>query len=181
MHRAQAIMDPGALAEDGGVASSAAAQRCLSALLAITPPAVEGASPLSAPLAARWLLAAHHPALAHAGGMPRSAWAAVRRRGGSMAAALAKAPDAAVSVLMGPEGVASEHPAEERAAHTALGSAMAENAPALFDCMLAALQTLLDRREPDAMSPDEVKIFQTPPGMPLAPMAGRGALTCSLA
>ena len=62
------------------------------------------------------------------------------------------------------EGIASGRPAAERAAQAALGSAMAEAAPALFGAVLAALEALTDRRDHDALSPDDIKIFQTPLG-----------------
>ena len=164
-------MDPSAPADDGGASLATVAQRCLYALLAITPLAVEASVPLPAHQAALWLLAAHHPVLAQASGASRGAWSAVRRRGGSWEPALAQAPAAAVSVLVGAEGVASERPAEEAAAQAALGSAMAESAPELFSAVLAALQRLTDRREHDALSPDEIKIYQTPPGAPSSRLA----------
>lgn len=97
---AQALVDPSAPAEDGGASSALVAHRCVSALLAITPYAVEGSLVLPPELAARWLLAAHHPVLAPYSGSPRGAWAAVRRRGGSWTVPLARAPDAAVAVLV---------------------------------------------------------------------------------
>ena len=97
---AQALVDPSAPAEDGGASSAVVAHRCVSALLAITPYAVEGSLALPPELAARWLLAAHHPVLAPYSGSPRGAWAAVRRRGGSWTAPLARAPDLAVAVLV---------------------------------------------------------------------------------
>jgi len=93
-----------------------------------------------------------------------SPWAAVRRRGGSAADALARSPDAAVGVLLGGEGAASGRPAEEAAGQAALGAAMAEAAEALFPAVLAALAVQADRREHDALSPDDIKVFQTPPG-----------------
>jgi hypothetical protein len=158
---AQALADPAAPLDEGGASHAAVTQRCLGALLAITPAAPSGRAPLRAEEAARWLLAAHHPVLAAASASP---WAAVRRRGGSAADALARAPDAAVGVLMGGEGAASGRPAEEAAGQAALGAAMAEAAEALFPAVLAALAVQADPREHDALSPDDIKVFQTPPG-----------------
>ncbi|KAK9840722.1 hypothetical protein WJX81_000165 [Elliptochloris bilobata] len=103
-HMVEALVDPSAPAEDGGISPAAVAQRCLSALLAITPLAVEA------------------------------------------------------------RGIASGRPAEERAAQAALGSAMAESSVKIFDAVLAALERLTDRREHDALSPSDVKVYQTPPG-----------------
>ena len=174
----QALVDPSASVEDGGVSPAAIAQRCLYALLAITPLAVEANVPLPAHLAALWLLAAHHPVLAEASGASRGPWSAVRRRGGSWAPALAQAPDAAISVLVGAEGIASGRPAEEKAAQAALGSAMVESAPELFEAVLAALQRLTDRREHDALSPNDIKIYQTPPGAPSVHAARPDLLCC---
>lgn len=65
---------------------------------------------------------------------------------------------------IGTEGIASGRPAAEWAAQAALGSAMAEAAPAVFGAVLAALEALTDRRDHDALSPDDIKIFQTPLG-----------------
>ena len=86
-------MDPSAPADDGGASLAAVAQRCLYALLAITPLAVEASVPLPAHVAALWLLAAHHPVLTQAcrrAAGPLGGSAAPRRQLGARACAGAR-------------------------------------------------------------------------------------------
>jgi len=151
-------------------------------------------SALSPASAARLLLIAHHPTAAGArrgsagndnassSSSSSPAWRAVVGSPGSkkpqktlaaVASALSKDPKAAVAVLM--EAAGGGDAAARRAALGALPAAVAAVSAAeisssassfdsLWRALVAALSAATDRRDHDALSEDEVKIFHTPEG-----------------
>lgn len=87
---------------------------------------------------------------------------ALRRRLGSLTDMLSTAE--ALDHVLGVAAAEQSSPASRQAACWALGSMMAEDGPAVYQNLMPALAALLDRRNHDALSPTEIKIFQTPPG-----------------
>lgn len=79
----------------------------------------------------------------------------------------AEAPQDIVDILFSSEGIHSPDPAEQRAANLAIGSAMADAPASIYPPLHTALAAAVDRKEHDAISPTEVKIYFTPAGMPL--------------
>jgi hypothetical protein len=88
--------------------------------------------------------------------------AAVSRKLGSSVRSLGSAE--AVDFLMGSAGVGSGSAVKRETANLALGSAMAADAASVFPHLRSAVATLLDRSQHDALSPSQLKIFQTPAG-----------------
>ena len=95
----------------------------------------------------------------------RSAWLCrqnLRRRLGSLTHLMSAAE--ALNHILGAAASEQSSPASREAACWALGSMMAEDGPAVYQNLMPALAALLDRTRHDALSPMEIKIFQTPPG-----------------
>lgn len=87
---------------------------------------------------------------------------ALRRRLGSLTHIVSSAE--ALDHILGVAASEQSSQASREAACWALGSTMAEDGPAVYRHLMPALAALLDRRGHDALSPTEIKIFQTPPG-----------------
>lgn len=99
------------------------------------------------------------PDLKHTLSLTRNA---LRRKLGSVSRCIGT--DDAVAHLVSVAGSADNAAAGRQAACWALGSAMAENGEAVFPLLMQNLAPLLDRSEHEALSPSQIKIFQTPPG-----------------
>ena len=183
------LSDPGA-ADDLGIPSQAVlSERFAAALLAITPgrptevssthshtarhedarghdPALVTGAHLQPDLLAFLMAAAHHPSITRGRARGRPAWRAVRKRLHPPPQQwLSASPEAAVSVLLGPEGVASRVLSSRVAACSALGCCMAEAPEQTYPAVMAALLQHLDRKQHDALTPDDIKIFQTAEGI----------------
>ncbi|MEW5303879.1 MAG: hypothetical protein WDW36_006532 [Sanguina aurantia] len=72
---------------------------------------------------------------------------------------------AVVTLITGPLGLHSAHPPDNAAATLALGAAMSASPTALYPHVGAALATLLDRVEHDALTEHDLEVASTPEGM----------------
>ena len=70
-----------------------------------------------------------------------------------------------VSVLTGPSGLKSIHEGDRTAASLSLGSCMAVAPSPVFEALLPALEQLLDRKEHDGLTEEQITIWRTPEGM----------------
>ena len=69
-----------------------------------------------------------------------------------------------MDIFFSTEGIYSPDAMEHRAANLAISSAMADAPASIYPALHAALVTAIDRKEHDAISPTEVKIYLTPAG-----------------
>ena len=76
----------------------------------------------------------------------------------------AEAPQDIVDIFFSSEGIYSPDVPEQRAANLAISSAMADAPASIYPALHAVLVTAIDRKEHDAISPTEVKIYFTPAG-----------------
>ncbi|KAK9804294.1 hypothetical protein WJX72_005256 [[Myrmecia] bisecta] len=150
-------------AEDGATASVVLlANRFCQALLALTPRSVQV---LSVRGLARLMLAAHHPVVGGACAKPLGGWQAASRKLGNVQALLTPGEaDTLVHLMFGPDGVGSHDSAQRKAAGRALGSVMAVSPDIMHQPISAALVKAVDRTEHDVLSPNEIKIYETPEG-----------------
>lgn len=91
---------------------------------------------------------------------------AVRRKALAFSAALEHDSEAVVQNLMGPDGVSAAKVPERTAGYAALGAAVDVAPDALRWPLLTTLASMLDRSQHDALSPSDVRVFQTPEGGP---------------
>ncbi|CAI7810608.1 unnamed protein product [Closterium sp. NIES-54] len=119
-------------------------------------------------VAARVMLLAHHRLVA--GGRKRDvvwqelmrAW---QRRSYEVSATLAAEPVVVAKILTGPAGLASSRPAQSDAAISAIQSAMRLIPSEFFQPLVTELEAVGQRKEHDALTESEIKIFNTPEGM----------------
>ncbi|CAI6008265.1 unnamed protein product, partial [Closterium sp. NIES-65] len=119
-------------------------------------------------VAARVMLLAHHRLVA--GGKKRDvvwqelvrAW---QRRAYEVSATLAAEPVVVAKILTGPAGLASSRPAQSDAAISAIQSAMRLIPAEFFQPLVTELEAVGQRKEHDALTESEIKIFNTPEGM----------------
>ncbi|GJP65751.1 hypothetical protein CLOP_g22614, partial [Closterium sp. NIES-67] len=119
-------------------------------------------------VAARVMLLAHHKLVA--GGRRRDvvwqelirAW---QRRAYEVAATLAAEPVVVAKILTGPVGLASSRPDQADAAIAAIQSAMRLIPSEFFQPLVTELEAVGQRKEHDALTESEIKIFNTPEGM----------------
>ncbi|CAI5531411.1 unnamed protein product [Closterium sp. Naga37s-1] len=119
-------------------------------------------------VAARVMLLAHHRLVA--GGRKRDvvwqelirAW---QRRAYEVSATLAAEPVVVAKILTGPAGLASSRPAQSDAAISAIQSAMRLIPFEFFQPLVTELEAVGQRKEHDALTESEIKIFNTPEGM----------------
>ena len=102
---------------------------------------------------------------------------ALRRRLGSLTHTLSTAE--ALDHMLAVATSEQSSLASREAACWALGSMMAEDGPAVYRHLLPALAALLDRRKHDALSPTEIKIFQTPAGWPSGVVSQTALRSCT--
>ncbi|CAI5932122.1 unnamed protein product, partial [Closterium sp. NIES-64] len=122
-------------------------------------------------VAARVMLLAHHRLVA--GGKKRDvvwqelvrAW---QRRAYEVSATLAAEPVVVAKILTGPVGLASSRPAQSDAAISAIQSAMRLIPAEFFQPLVTELEAVGQRKEHDALTESEIKIFNAPEGMPSA-------------
>lgn len=69
-----------------------------------------------------------------------------------------------MDIFFSAEGIHSPDVLEQRAANLAISSAMADAPASIYPALHAALVTAIERKEHDAISPTEVKIYFTPAG-----------------
>ncbi|CAI5465590.1 unnamed protein product [Closterium sp. Yama58-4] len=119
-------------------------------------------------VAARVMLLAHHRLVS--GGRRRDvvwqelvrAW---QRRAYEVSATLAAEPVVVAKILTGPAGLTSSRPAQSDAAIAAIQSAMRLIPAEFFQPLVMELEAVGQRKEHDALTDSEIKIFNTPEGM----------------
>lgn len=79
----------------------------------------------------------------------------------------AESVDSILDHLFGEEGIASDCRKEARAAIRAIGCLCQEDAELVAPALKPRIEELLDRQHSEALSPAELRIFQTPEGMDL--------------
>ena len=153
---------PGAADGDGSLSGCARADRVQALLTAAVP---RDGAPLPATAAAYILLATHHPALSGPRRRPGAPWRAVARAGvaGPVAAALFASPVAEVSCLMA--AATGTDRSARTAAAAALGAAASAAPDAVWPPLEEALETAADAGAHNSLSPDDITIFLTPPGV----------------
>ena len=162
------------------MAVEAVYERFLHALLSCIPrhrppPPHQASSPLTTEggpaLVATALLLSHHPTIAASrrggSGLRRSggAWGVVARRLGGVsivAEVIATHPEAVVTTVLA--ALNSPDPRQQTAAYGAFSAAAALATPELLTPLLSGLGPWLDRREHDALTPRQLRIYATPRG-----------------
>ena len=66
--------------------------------------------------------------------------------------------------LLGAEGVASKHGAEAAGAFRAIECLIQEDASVVAPVVIPHIEALLDRQQAEALSPADLRIFETPEG-----------------
>lgn len=114
---------------------------------------------------ARIILSAHHDTIAFGRSKQRSAWGLVSRRFSPQASTwLQASPRTAVQYLFSTEAALAEDTMLSKAGCRALSCIMAEAAQHVWPEVSEALAKQLDGTQHDALSPNEICIFQTPEG-----------------
>ena len=70
-----------------------------------------------------------------------------------------------ISLFFGKEGVESEDEAEAAGAFRALECLINDNARLFAPIAMPLIEQMLNRQEAEALSPSEIKIFETPEGL----------------
>lgn len=72
-----------------------------------------------------------------------------------------------VAILFGREGVASQNEADAEAALRAIECLVEKDAPVVAPIVMPLIELWLDRQEAEALSPSDIRIFETPEGRTL--------------
>lgn len=148
---------------DSSTLSVASGETLMKAFIAVVVPGLFSDCTIGAQI----LLFCHHPCIVR-DGQSDTVWKALlrslKRQGFNVAGSLAADPKALCGVLLGSCGLLSGRLSLSQASLRAIHTAMKTIPMDLFPDFLRALESLIDRKDHDGLSENDIKIFNTPPG-----------------